>query len=266
LQTEVLQKQTAINVVQADLAASDKYLSSVASGYGDVLTLLTTAMPSHNIFGMAFGGDQAKWFDYVLCLTVAACKEATMALDVLNYQDAENTIIDLQQQLLGLSTQLANNQFNLSLQNSVLSLAAQLNAVQKHLPTINQRLRDLSDAEGGYSALVAQGNRLQLERQTFRQHAAALVQGYRTRDAAFRIFQNEKLERYKVLFDLAAEYAFLAANAYGLRDRPAQHRRWPRPSSTASSAPAPWVSLSTACRNMPAATRATRASPARWPK
>jgi hypothetical protein len=41
-----------------------------------------------------------------------------------------------------------------------------------------------------------------------------VVQGYRTRDAAFRIFRNEKLERYKTLFDLAARYAFLAANAY----------------------------------------------------
>jgi len=37
---------------------------------------------------------------------------------------------------------------------------------------------------------------------------------YRTRDAGFRIFRNEKLERYKTLFDLAAQYAFMAAQAY----------------------------------------------------
>jgi hypothetical protein len=47
-----------------------------------------------------------------------------------------------------------------------------------------------------------------------RQRTAAIVQGYRTRDAAFRLFRNEKLERYKTLFDLAAQYSFLAANAY----------------------------------------------------
>jgi hypothetical protein len=40
------------------------------------------------------------------------------------------------------------------------------------------------------------------------------VQGFRTRDAAFRIFRNEKLERYKTLFDLAAQYTFLAAQSY----------------------------------------------------
>ena len=33
--------------------------------------------------------------------------------------------------------------------------------------------------------------------------AAAVVQGFRTSDAAFLLFQNEKLQRYKTLFDLA---------------------------------------------------------------
>jgi hypothetical protein len=41
-----------------------------------------------------------------------------------------------------------------------------------------------------------------------------VIQGFRTRDAAFRVFRNEKLERYRTLFDLAARYALLAANAY----------------------------------------------------
>ena len=72
----------------------------------------------------------------------------------------------------------------------------------------------MSDAQGAYRTLETKGNRIQMERQVFRQHEAALVQGYRTRDAAFRLFQNEKLERYKTLFDLAAKYAYMAANAY----------------------------------------------------
>jgi hypothetical protein len=61
---------------------------------------------------------------------------------------------------------------------------------------------------------VAKGDRLQQERETFRKRASAVVQGFRTRDAAFRIFRNEKLERYKTLFDLCAQYSLLAANAY----------------------------------------------------
>src|SRR5690606_27097983 len=71
-----------------------------------------------------------------------------------------------------------------------------------------------NDALEAYRALVAKGDRIQQERLVFRQRAAAVIQGYRTRDAAFRIFRNEKLERYKTLFDLAARYSYLAANAY----------------------------------------------------
>lgn len=41
-----------------------------------------------------------------------------------------------------------------------------------------------------------------------------MIQGISSRNAAFRLFRNEKLERYKVLFDLAARYGLLAANAY----------------------------------------------------
>ena len=65
-----------------------------------------------------------------------------------------------------------------------------------------------------YQTQIAQGERTQDERLVYRQRASAVVQGYRTRDAGFRIFRNEKLERYKTLFDQAARYAFLSANAY----------------------------------------------------
>ena len=52
------------------------------------------------------------------------------------------------------------------------------------------------------------------KRELFRKRASALIQGYRTRDAAFRIFRSERLERYKSLFDLAATYTYLAAKAF----------------------------------------------------
>jgi hypothetical protein len=80
--------------------------------------------------------------------------------------------------------------------------------------TINQKARALDDARRRYRSLQAKGERIQAEREIFRQRSAALVQGFRTRDVAFRVFRDEKLERYKTLFDLAAQYAYLAANAY----------------------------------------------------
>lgn len=97
--------------------------------------------------------------------------------------------------------------------------------MQAKLWTINEGLRAYDDAQRNVLAVIAQGDRIQQEREVFRKHVAVQVQGARTRDAAFRIFRNEKLERYKTLFDLSARYALLAANAYdyetGLLNTPA---------------------------------------------
>ncbi len=62
--------------------------------------------------------------------------------------------------------------------------------------------------------LIAEGTRLQSERELYRQRAAALIQGYRTKDLTFRTFRNEALEQYRSLFDLAGRYTYLAAKSY----------------------------------------------------
>jgi len=62
--------------------------------------------------------------------------------------------------------------------------------------------------------VLARGNRLLLERELFRQRAAAIIQGYRTNDMTFRTFRNEALEQYRSLFDLASRYTYMAAKAY----------------------------------------------------
>ena len=62
--------------------------------------------------------------------------------------------------------------------------------------------------------VIAKGNRILAEREVFRQRAAAIIQGYRTRDLTFRIFRNEALEQYRSLFDLASRYTYLAAKSY----------------------------------------------------
>jgi hypothetical protein len=110
--------------------------------------------------------------------------------------------------------QIAPLEWKQELRSEVAELGDQWEKVMAGLSTINERYREYGDAVRAYSALVAQGDRIQQERLVFRQRASAVVQGFRTRDAAFRIFRNEKLERYKTLFDLAARYTFLAANAY----------------------------------------------------
>jgi hypothetical protein len=64
------------------------------------------------------------------------------------------------------------------------------------------------------SNVIAKGNRVLAEREIFRKRAAAVIQGYRTKDLTFRVFRNEALEQYRSLFDLASRYTYLAAKAY----------------------------------------------------
>ncbi len=62
--------------------------------------------------------------------------------------------------------------------------------------------------------VLARSLRVLEERETFRKRAAAVVQGYRTKDVTFRVFRNESLEQYRSLFDLSSRYTYMAAKAY----------------------------------------------------
>ncbi len=79
---------------------------------------------------------------------------------------------------------------------------------------IDQALRAYDDAKRKLRAATYDAQRIVSEREIVRQKAAALIQGYRTKDFGFRAFRNEALESYKSLFDLSARYTFLAARAY----------------------------------------------------
>jgi hypothetical protein len=62
--------------------------------------------------------------------------------------------------------------------------------------------------------VIAEGDQILSERETFRKRAAAIIQGYRTKDLTFRAFRNEALEQYRSLYDLAARYTYLSAKSY----------------------------------------------------
>jgi len=104
--------------------------------------------------------------------------------------------------------------WEVSRQEQLFELGNQVNALADNFTMIAEKARLRDDAYRKYRSLLAEGLRTQEERLVFRQRAAAVIQGFRTRDAAFRLFRNEKLERYKTLFDLAARYSLLGANAY----------------------------------------------------
>ena len=71
--------------------------------------------------------------------------------------------------------------------------------------------------------VLVEGQNLLTDRETFRQRAAGVINGYRTKDLTFRTFRNEALEQYRTLYDLAGRYTYLAAKSYE-RERKARTR------------------------------------------
>ncbi|MFH1497020.1 MAG: hypothetical protein ABII82_04260, partial [Verrucomicrobiota bacterium] len=100
-----------------------------------------------------------------------------------------------------------------------------LDKVLAHRYELARRLGELQKANEEVSRLVAQANRILADREIFRQRAAAVIQGYRTRDMTYRTFRNEELSQYQALYDLAAQYTYLTLQSYdyetGLLGRPA---------------------------------------------
>ena len=205
---------TTINNAQTAYGIISEWLNLATGITDDVAGAAGLGTPTTIIAGTAVGSDAGKILAAELYLAAVSTKWAIQTADATAFTAFSGSVASLQNQMNDSSKRIANMQLDLDTRNAVQSLISQENSLQGDLIPIGPKLRAVSDAQQAYQALVAQGDRIQAERQTYRQHEAALVQGFRTRDAAFRIFQNEKLERYKTLFDLAARYAYLAAKAY----------------------------------------------------
>ena len=82
------------------------------------------------------------------------------------------------------------------------------------LSSINLAGASYQQANERVRAVIAKGLRVLAERETFRKRAAALIQGYRTKDLTFRVFRDEALAQYRSLFDLASRYSYLSAKSY----------------------------------------------------
>ena len=140
--------------------------------------VVQASIPTTFIAGLADGGDLAKPGGRRGLRSAIAIKDVDRtALNAASYRRWKFTVMTDQTSSTGITNghciQLNN------LQNQVLAWASR-RQLQGDLATLNSQLRTVSDAQAAYQALVAQGNRIQAERLTFRQHAAAVVQGYRT--------------------------------------------------------------------------------------
>jgi hypothetical protein len=181
----------------------------------DLTELVAASVPETAIFGWSFGGDFSKAihgpqkvFEIAGTSIISAIhleRAGVLGRRVMNRNEEIREII---------LDNIDPSEDQIVQLESVLAIDLKLQELQNQMHAINQSLQELADSRSRYDMLIARGNRLQSEREVFRKQTAATTQGFRTRDAAFRVFRDEKLERYNSLFDLAARYAFLTAQAY----------------------------------------------------
>ena len=224
-----LQTSADIHKLENDLAIAEQVTANVERAneifqlYQDALqgdlegaiAISSNAVPNSVIVGLAAGGDisfgaraalSAAGFTIESVGTKLKVARETIVLALRAATDAAATGVEMNDIYPLEKTQ--------ERREALLELQAELDDLQGAPYAINAALQQYEDAKAKVAAVAAKGERLQQEREVARQRTAAVIQGFRTRDAAFRIFRNEKLERYKTLFDLAARYSFLAATAY----------------------------------------------------
>jgi len=173
------------------------------------------ALPKNYLVGLSNGGDLTSGARSTIKNITGAASVSINWEKIIKFSIQRSLEYgnQLQRQLTEFNA-VATEEWNQELRESMDDLRDAVYGMNNEFMTINARLQELDDARRHYRTLLAEGDRIRAEREIFRNRTAAVIHGYRTRDAAFRIFRNEKLERYKSLFDLAARYAFMAAKAY----------------------------------------------------
>ena len=206
---QVLESVTAVTEIVMEMTDGIKNAAELTADAA------AAAFPKSLVMGMANGGDftsaaSAAVLGAKTGVSVAMNTAKVVGLSALKALDSAISTTRRWTEF----DYIAGKEKIMGQRDEVDGISSAIGDAQAKLWTLNAHLRKLEDARDRYRALVAKGDRILLERTNFRKRSAAIVQGFRTRDAAFRIFRNEKLERYKTLYDLAAQYTYLAAKSY----------------------------------------------------
>lgn len=192
-----------------------KVQKGISSAYKLASDAASASLPTSLIAGLSMGGDLTSIGRGVFKAAAVAVENSTTVIDIARQsvayarkaQSAADSIGIEYGKIKPLEQTEDNRAAMVELENA-------LNDMQKVAYAINRALQNYDDAQRKVAALTANGDRILHSREIARQHTASIIQGFSSRDAAFRFFRSEKLERYKTLFDLASRYALLTANAY----------------------------------------------------
>ncbi len=210
--------KAAKQVTEAVLFAGDLFDKTVTSqmeSADDTLSSLVESLPQSFIAGFASGGDLTSSARGAFAAGSAGVKAGLTSSMIVRAAVRKALEFSTQMAVDWVEfDQIIPREKRNDLRQSLMELGTQIDELTQILWTINAAERDQEDARMSLRSLVAEGERLQTDRLAFRRKAAARIQGYRTRDVAYRLFRSEKLDRYRTLMDLASQYSLVAANAY----------------------------------------------------
>lgn len=215
IQLGLLIADRVLGAAQVAAEIVDKYLESTKDQISAISSAASHSLPTVFIAGLAAGGDLTSPARGAIESAGVTFKSVTEWSQVISFSVIKS--LEYVNETTKAATEFGAVQpeeWNQELREATSEIRDKVYGMQNEFMAINAALQTLDDAERAYRGLLAEGERIQAEREVFRQRAAAVIQGFRTRDAAFRIFRNEKLERYKALFDLSAQYAFMTAQAF----------------------------------------------------
>ena len=178
---------------------------------GDLADAFATALPLS--FGLSNDGTSVARGSFKL---LAEVREATLLASVVAFHTQSRLLTAT----AGETLDRAWEYFLLASGHSQdeLQAAYEFEQTYRELIGMHTRFTELATAYATATQkiqnLQVAGETIRLRRETLRQRAAAVINGYRTKDLTFRTFRNEALVQYRTLFDLAGRYSYLAAKSY----------------------------------------------------
>ena len=218
---KVFQKRDKLKKLQklmAEIDAVNKIFSVDAEAMKDMIEGFSyagrQAVPQATIFGLAVGGDLLSAVRGVMSGVSVSLQAGISAVSLGVTMATTAALSEYQKQVIDLSDEIddigVRQEMRDNLEEAIKATAAFTDRVVEY----NTAARKVNIAQANVQTAVQEGYQLLATRTSYRTREAAIIHGFRTRDASYRLFQNEKLERYNTLFNLAQRYALLAAYAY----------------------------------------------------
>jgi hypothetical protein len=202
-------------VVNATAAAVLETIGQAAEVFADIVDDLSESSAEMLPLSVGFSSDATSVGRGGIMFVGNATKGSFLGTAVTNYAASRMLLATA-----GGSLELIkeNTLMSLGFTQDELQAAYEFEQTYRELIGMGTRFTELTTAHATATQkiqnLLVAGETIRLRRETLRQRAAAVINGYRTKDLTFRTFRNEALVQYRTLFDLAGRYSYLAAKSY----------------------------------------------------